>query len=158
MCLVMDYNKSLDLVYFNNFIIEENSYETLYNLIINNKNDFLKGRYKIAYGYVLSKTKISFRHCFLIDVISKKVIDPSCVKFINSPKEVKNYKYKVFTEFKSLEEYLFAIKFSKYIAKENEKSLERLLLDEENKMLEAFKKRDNIEENKKIMYPIIIAS
>ena len=158
MCLVMDYNKSLDLAHFNNFIIEENSYETLYNLIINNKNDFLKGKYKIAYGYVLSKTKISFRHCFLIDVISKKVVDPSCVNFINSPKEVKKYKYKVFTEFRSLEEYLFAIKFSKYIAKENEKSLERLLLDEENKMLEGLKRRDNIKENNKTIYPIIIAS
>ncbi|MGL4741440.1 MAG: hypothetical protein ACRC41_11645 [Sarcina sp.] len=135
--LKLDYETSVNLSGFNKFENEENSsYNTLYNFIINNKSNFSKNRYKIAYGYVINKTYISFRHCFLIESLTKTVIDPSVKNYIVCDKEINKYKYEVFTEFKNLEEYFFAIKFSKYIAKEEEKTLERLLRDEENTLLE----------------------
>lgn len=151
----IDYKKSMDTSYLNEYYMDENSsYNTLYNLIENNKREFLRGAYKIAYGYVISNTKISFRHCFLIDVLSKKIIDPSCMNYIECEDDAKKYKYEVFTEFESLSEYMLAIKFSSYIAKEEEKNLLRLLQEEE----EIYKRKIATNHNEKILKRLMIAS
>ncbi|MGL4760909.1 MAG: hypothetical protein ACRCWG_05550 [Sarcina sp.] len=139
----IDYKNSMDTSYLNEFYMDENSsYNTLYNLIENNKREFLRGRYKIAYGYVTSNTKLSFRHCFLIDVLSKKIIDPSCMNYIDCEYDSEKYKYEVFTEFDSLNEYMLAVNFSSYIVKEIDKTLQRLLQTEENEYKNFMRKEE----------------
>lgn len=155
MGLKIDYEKSINILGFENLEIVDSSYETLYNLIKINEDKIRKGRYKIAYGYVISNTNLSFRHCFLIDVITDKIIDVSCKKFMDSFIDSKRYRYEVFTEFKCIEEYFFAVKFSTYMARETEKTLQRLLQDEENNFLKSMKKQQ--EEEKLRFTPVIIA-
>lgn len=156
MCLKMDYENSINLSLFEEFEMDKSSsYETLYNLIKSNENEFRRGRYKIAYGYVITSTKLSFRHCFFIDVLTNKIIDPSYLNFIDSPIDARKCRYEVFTEFKCLEEYFFAIRFSSHMAKEEEKTLQRLLQDEENILLKKITNKNNQE--KQDLVPIIIA-
>lgn len=151
----IDYKNSMDTSYLNEYYMDENSsYNTLYNLIENNKREFLRGRYKIAYGYVISNTKLSFRHCFLIDVLSKKIIDPSCINYMECEDDARKYKYEIFTEFETLEEYSLAVKFSSSIAREDEKNLLRLLLTEEDEYKE---KVASIQETK-LLRRLVIAS
>lgn len=147
--LKLDYDTSINLKKFNEFEIEENnSYNTLYNFIVNNKQKILDENYKIGYGYVINKTYISFRHCFIIKALT--VIDISAKNYVFSEDEAIKYKYEVFTEFNNLEEYFFAIKFSEYIEKDERKALERLLRDEENLLLKKLQAR-KIKECKNII-------
>lgn len=61
------------------FIQPRRCYLNVFYVGFQKMDEFSSGRWKIAYGYLSLKDKPKFlvRHCYIMDVISQKVIDPT---------------------------------------------------------------------------------
>ena len=107
-------------------IKSKNCYHNIFNVLIFYPENFRRGEWKIAYGYVKSVENIYCRHCFIFN--GEEVIDPTV---FTTNRDNKNRTYYITKVFDSAGDYLEALEaegdypaLQKHLRKEDKKAQE----------------------------------